>query len=320
MKRTLDFIVIGANKAGTTSLFEYMRRHPEVALPRHKEAPFFSRDATYGRGWEQYLAVTLRSADAAQRWGTVTPDYMAGSVFERGDDDQRYDERTVPERIREQLPDVRVVALLRDPVERALSHHKMAVMNNYDQRSFEQAMEELLRPDALERARAYPTYTNSYVVWGEYGRILNGYFALFPHEQILVEFTENMREDPVMVLRQIYGFVGAAEDFVPDNLGAEYRVGFSERRTSVVTPENLQRGLARNPIARSLWHALPTGGRLWIDYHFDAFAYRYDLWNRRPDGYSYMIDADTAARLREHFGADTEVLERLLDVKPPWAS
>ena len=51
MRKHLDFVVIGANKAGTTSLFEYLRRHPGVAVPSDKEAPYFSRDSVVARGW-----------------------------------------------------------------------------------------------------------------------------------------------------------------------------------------------------------------------------------------------------------------------------
>ena len=54
-KDTLDFLVIGAQKAGTTSLFEYLRRHPEIYLPTIKEAPYFSQDAVRRRGWEAYF-------------------------------------------------------------------------------------------------------------------------------------------------------------------------------------------------------------------------------------------------------------------------
>src|SRR5579859_7000316 len=55
VKRQLDFIVIGAQKSGTTALFEYLRRHPELALPEAKEVPYFSHDANYRRDFDEYL-------------------------------------------------------------------------------------------------------------------------------------------------------------------------------------------------------------------------------------------------------------------------
>lgn len=319
MSHTLDFVVIGANKASTTSLFEYLRRHPEIALPPDKEAPFFSRDAIYARGWERYLDATFGSADPARRWGTVTPDYMAGSVFERANDSGCYDERTVPERMRKQLPDVRLIALLRDPVERALSHHTMAVLNGREARTFDQAVAELLRPRELERSRREPAYANSYVVWGEYGRILSGYFDVFPRKQILVAFMHDMRHAPQELLRRVLGFIDVAQDFVPDNLGTQYRVSATRRRTSRVTPEELQRTATRNRLARAIWRRLPADVRNRVDQAFGSISYRFDLWNREAGTGRQEMSQDTLARLRDHFAADQEHLIELLDMKVPWA-
>ena len=55
MKQSLDFIVIGAQKSGTTALFEYLRHHPELYLPSGKEAPFFSHDSEWNDGWAEYV-------------------------------------------------------------------------------------------------------------------------------------------------------------------------------------------------------------------------------------------------------------------------
>jgi hypothetical protein len=65
VKRTLDFLVTGAHKAGTTSLFEYLRTHPRLYLPPGKERPFFSNDDVYARGWDDYLAKTFFAAPEA---------------------------------------------------------------------------------------------------------------------------------------------------------------------------------------------------------------------------------------------------------------
>jgi hypothetical protein len=158
-KDLLDFIVIGAQKAGTTSLFQYLRYHPEISLPAGKEVPYFSHDALYARGWAAYMRNLARYeaiSDPMRKWGTVTPQYMVGGVLQATADvaiKNNYDERTVPLRIHERLPDVRMIAILRDPVERALSHHRMAVMIGRERRSFDDVVGELLRPNALDRAR-----------------------------------------------------------------------------------------------------------------------------------------------------------------------
>src|SRR5690349_13410408 len=119
MDGALDFIVIGAQKAGTTSLFEYLRRHLEIYLLSHKDAVYFSHDGEWARDWGEYLRHEFRFASPACKWGKVSPTYMVGGVYDaaiRDGEDRHDDERTVPLRIRDYLPEVRLVAILRDPV------------------------------------------------------------------------------------------------------------------------------------------------------------------------------------------------------------
>ncbi len=146
MKQLLDFIVIGAQKSGTTSLFEYMRKHPELCLPVAKEVPYFSNDVRYRDDWEAYLRKAFPFSDPHRRWGTVTPQYMYGGLLHRERQPDRSpgesDVRTVPLLIRERLPDVRLIAILRDPVARARSHHAMTLLNGWETRPFDQAVQD----------------------------------------------------------------------------------------------------------------------------------------------------------------------------------
>ncbi|HEX5852149.1 MAG TPA: sulfotransferase [Solirubrobacteraceae bacterium] len=327
MKDALDFIIIGAQKAGTTSLFEYLRQHPELSFPSGKESPFFSHEAIYERGWEDYIRKALGLADPGDKWGTATPQYMAGGLWEQPNPlagEGGYDERTVPLRIHERLPDVRLIAILRDPVERARSQHRMALMNEIERRPFGQAIDELLRPSSLEGARREPRELTGYVAWGEYGRILAGYFDVFPSEQILVLFTDDLERDPEHLLRRIYEFVGVRADFIPDNIGSRYRVGGTERRVSWLgvhsrlNPWTMQRALTGSSTAKGLWHSLPEPGRRQIDRVFGRVSYRMDLWNRRTEADSSDADRATLERLRAHYEPDAQELAALLGTDPPW--
>jgi hypothetical protein len=323
MKRHLDFIVIGAQKAGTTALFEYLRRHPQISLPAGKEAPYFSHDSSYARPWEEYLAKAFAFADPARKWGTVTTHYMVGGLYEASDSSVQTvlagDELTVPRRIRERLPEVRLIAVLRDPAERALSHHRMMAMTGAERRPFSQAIEELLAPDALDRARNSPRETTGYVVWGEYGRILAGYMDVFEREQLLVVFSEDLRERPRETLAQVYDFIAVA-DAVPDNLGETYRVGASRRRLERLNLYRAQSLLAGNRTVQTLWRSLPPPARRHVDHAFARASYRVDLWNRRHGSGAEEPAEDTVGRLRSHFRADGERLSSLLGTVPPWHS
>ena len=329
-KRELDFIVIGAQKSGTTTLHEYLRRHPQICMPAGKEAPYFSHDAVHGRGWDAYLGKHFALANPESTWGTATPHYMFGAVYDRMNrpvpTPVQSNEHAVPLRIREQLPDVRLIAILRDPVERAYSHHLMTTLTGLETRPFDETIEELLAPAALEDARLNPHETNAYVVWGEYARILRGYLDVFPKTQILVLSMDELGHAVEGMLRRLYEFIGVAPDFVPDNLGARYRQGAERPRFHWLSlygrgsPYAIQRSLARMKPARAIWRALPAPAHQRLDAAFDDAAYRIGLWNRRPNGEAAKAPPDpiTMRRLREHFVEDGRTLSSTFHCGFPW--
>jgi hypothetical protein len=323
MKQVLDFIVIGAQKSGTTSLFEYLRRHPSLSLPAAKEVPYFSHDANYGRPWTEYLRKAFAFADPQTQWGTVTPQYMVGGIYDavRPPDDSpvESDVRTVPLRIRDRLPNVRLIAILRDPVERARSHHAMAALNGWDTRPFAQAVQELLAPEALVSSRRVPEETTGYVVWGEYGRILAGYLDAFGREQLLVLFTTELRDDPASVLRRVFEFLTVDPEFIPDNLGTNYRQGGASRRVRWLDLNVLQAAASSSSVARGLWHAIPEPARRHVDTRFDRMNYWLSLWNRRSGSPGADRQSETDRALRDHYAQDAERIAGLFDVAVPWS-
>lgn len=334
-KDILDFIIIGAQKAGTTSLFRYLKEHPEIALPANKEVPFFCSDPAYARGFTTYMTSLTReiaNPDPARKWGTATPHYMSGGVYQAdGAVKNGYDERTVPSRIRGCLPSVRLVAILRDPVERALSGHREAVMKGHDRRSFDDAIAVLLRPDALEHARKRPQHQGTgYVTWGEYGRILAGYFDVFPREQILVVFTDELERAPARVLSRIQEFIGVSADFKPHDLGQKYNSGVAVRQFSwmrpsswmtpysPLSPQAVQLSLRHNPAARAVWEVIPRDGQRRLRRPYKRVARKVVRRNERSDG--DRVNPATLARLRDHYTEDSARLADLLGVSPPWAT
>lgn len=320
MKTAFDFIVIGAQKAGTTSLFEYMRRHPAIFVPAGKEAPFYSHDAVWGAGWRRYAEKAFALAPTTRAWGSATPHYMLGSVYAPADvtalarDDRT--ERIVPARIRQHAPDTKLIAILRDPVERAFSHHRMEVLRGAETSPFEKAIGKLLDPDLLARSRRVPTETTSYVTTGEYGRILRPYFELFDAARIHVCFSMDLDAAPCAVIRSIWSFLGI-EDFVPDNLGRRYRVGGGRRRAQWLDLDRFQDRVASSRPIRAAWRALPRSARARLDSSFNELNYRVDLRNRTAAAET-RVPEPAAARLREHYAGDRRVLSELLEREIPW--
>jgi hypothetical protein len=322
-KDILDFIVIGAQKAGTTALFEYLRRHPELSLPQAKEVPYFSHNGRYSEDWYEYLHKAFPFSDPDTKWGTVTPQYMYGGILHIPHTSVgppvKSGVRTVPDRIHQRLPEVKLIAILRDPVERAHSHHAMTSLNGWETRSFEQAIRELLDPDALESARRVPEENTGYVVWGEYARILQGYLDIFSGEQMLVLLSSDLREDPRSVLRRVFEFLSVDPEFIPDNLGTSYRESAAARRIDWLDPDQVQRGVSSNPLTRALWHSLPERGRRRIDAGFDRITYLFHLWNRRGRINAVASESETDVMLRRHFQADAQRLREVFGLTAPWS-
>jgi hypothetical protein len=322
VKPAFDFIVIGAQKAGTTALFEYVRRHPEISVPAGKEAPFYSHDTVWSAGWETYAQRTFAFAPESTRWGVATPHYMLGSLYAplNGSlDGPRPSEWIVPSRIKEHAPDVRLIAVLRDPVERAYSHYRMQVLRGTERARFDDAVRSLLQPMRLEHARRTPTEETSYVTTGEYGRILTPYVELFGRDRVRVCFSTDLDREPEAVLRGIWSFLDVDEAFIPANLGQRYRVAGARRRFGWLDLSLLQDRLASCPPVRGIGRALPASVRRRIDSRYNEANYRVELWNRKPAEHAAGPSGDIVRRLREHYAVDRALLSELLEEEPPWA-
>jgi hypothetical protein len=297
MRGALDFAVIGAQKSGTTSLCEYLEAHPRIYVPPEKEIPFFARDYRYEKGWEWYAQEYFSDAPEDALWGTVTPQYMA---------DPR-----VPQRMFETMPEIKLIALLRNPVYRAVSQYKMAVKRGMESRTLERAIEDLADGERARRARGLQASIDNepecYLAWGEYARILGSYRSLFPEEQVLVLFSEDLEDEPREAIRSIMSFLGLPLDFTPPNLGRRYHAGGMRRRIKSIDK------LRKVGVARRLWRLLPKKRRRRL------FG-RIEKWNvvPEPPTSSVTVDPEIVAELVDYFRPEVERLRVLLGREVPW--
>ena len=313
-ERGLDFLVIGAQRAGTTALYEYLRGHPELYLPPGKELPFFSHDRVYRQGWERYTRFFSR-APPDSLVGTVTTQYMAGALMDRvepppADEDLATE---IPRRIVAAFPRVRLIAVLRDPVERAVSQHRLAVMRGWERRTFGEAISTLSTEPQLSEARRRPGETNSYIVFGEYDRILAGYLRHFPREQLCVISSHDLATHPELTLGKVFEFLEVDSSFHPRNAHRRYNQSEDRRRMGWLNPWRWQLSLSGNRIARGVWHRLPSGVRHAIDEPYREAAWRVFLWNRASGGTSRRTAPDDVVRrLEAHFGPGMARLSDLI--------
>jgi Sulfotransferase family len=314
----LDFLGIGAPKAGTTSLHHHMRTHPELYLPEAKEQPFFTVDAAYAEGWDSFAAVAFHGAPPGRLYGKITPHYMGGPVAWRDDGAAAAAEPaavTTARRIAEAFPDVKLIAMLRDPVERAISSYWQTKLLGDDERTLDEALDQELAPAALEVARAHPTDGHQHIVASEYGRALDAYLRFFSREQLFVGSMAVLEREPMALLGELWRFLGIDDSHVPPNLGVRYQVRGTGRRIPVVAA--VPRIVKGTPGLRHAWHALPDRTRAGARARFRTLAERLD--QRKPvgdEGMRQPPDPAVVERLRQHFAADAELIERLVGPVP----
>jgi hypothetical protein len=321
----IDVVIIGAPKAGTTSLFEYLRTHPELHLPKWKETNFFL-DTWYSRGVNWYFDWILTGAPPGAVCGEASVRYMAGTArnADAGEppagaatmEEDLAPEEVVPSRIRAALPNAKLIAVLRDPVDRCVSEYGMAALRGTETRDLETAVADLLRTDQLVQARACYSETNLYVVQSEYGRILAPYFEMFPRENLLVLYTRELADDAGAVMRRVFSFLGVAEDFTPPNLGTRYLEGAARPRSRALDLPRLTRYLRRRKGLLSTWERVPIR----IRQQFWASAFLVEKWNRAPASGDPRPIASPEVQniLRAHFRDDRERLVALTGAEPPW--
>jgi Sulfotransferase domain len=299
--RPLDFLVIGTQKGGTTTLWRHLLRHPRIWMPETKEEPFFCKAEGADPGaFDAFMKRCFADAPEDMLLGKATPHYMMGS--------EDADVTEIARRIAEALPDVRLLALLRDPIERAASQHRMSVRRGWEQRTFEEAVRELLEDRLLEEARTQPSETNSYLVQGEYGRVLSIYRDRFPAEQIHVEPSEALDRDPGGVLDRVLEFLSLPAGFRPPRLDARLHRGGSRRLLDAESRASLLEFLEEN-----VWPKLKDEAED-VKRRFNAFL---AIWDVAPEEHPAMLEAATRKRLEAHYEADGEILGRL-GFAAPW--
>lgn len=202
MRLLPHFVIIGAARAGTTSLYSYLVAHPSVSAPTHKEIHFFDLNYDRGLGWyRRHFPLALPGIHRHRVSGEASPYYLFHPA--------------VPARVHSTLPDVRLIALLRNPIERAYSQHQLASRQGRESLSFEDAMalesERVAGEDERMRAdRRYDSFAHrhhTYLARGLYAEQLERWFEHVSREQLLVLRSEDFFTDPKRVHRRVLDFL-----------------------------------------------------------------------------------------------------------------
>jgi len=202
-----DVLIIGGQRCGTSSLYKWLSRHPNVSPSLRKETEYFSIGHAKGEDWYRAhfpLRLRRRAADVMGRalvTFEATPDYL-------------FDPRA-PKRARALVPEARLIALLRDPADRAVSQYHLNVRLGDESLDLDGALraeDERLR-DEWTRVAEHPDYRAtslrrfSYVARGRYVEQLQRWLDVYPRRQLLVLRSEDLYASPAEVYHRILGFL-----------------------------------------------------------------------------------------------------------------
>ncbi len=199
-RRMPDFIIIGAQKAGTSSLYFYLSQHPSIRVSAIKEIHYYNYYTLRGKGlgwYKSFFPLSLFSRH--QLTGEASPYYL-------------FDE-TVPPRIKKDLRDVKLIALLRDPIDRAYSAYSMNKRRE-DRRDFP-TFEEAIANDDMSSEQS-----SLYLYRGRYADHIKHWLRHFNRDQFLFIKSEEFFQDPKQSLDEVYEFLGV-EKIYPHNTQAQ---------------------------------------------------------------------------------------------------
>lgn len=287
-----NFLVIGAAKAGTTSLRGYLNQHPEIFMADRLEPSFFAHEGETltccGPGDDEWQFITdleayeelFATAGTAAAIGEISPRYL---YFERA-----------CERIGHYAPDMRLIAVLRHPVDRAYSHFLMNQARDCEPEA------DFVAAIAAEDERAAQGWGWDwrYVGAGRYHAQLARYYERFPADRIKVLLYDDLRHRPDVFFGELFDFLGVEKSFRPDTQ-------VRQREAGLPRSHQLRRLLEDNGRVRAMIRRLVPG-----EWKTNLRA-RLATWNTaRPE----RLPDDQRRRLFEtHFADDCRRLAALID-------
>jgi hypothetical protein len=191
-----NLIVIGGLKCGTTSLHHYLNLHPEIAMSRPKELNFFVAELNWPLGAEWYASHFDPSAAVR---GETSPHYT---------DRPRLDDVAV--RMHDLIPEARIIYMVRDPIDRMLSHYLHNLGGGYDDRPLEEAL---------------ASEGTAYVDRSRYAYQLDPYLEEFGRQRIAILSREELKDERATTMRRLFEFLEVDPDFTSPEFEREWETG-----------------------------------------------------------------------------------------------
>lgn len=287
-KRLPDFLIIGAAKSGTTSLYQYLLEHPGVFMPEIKEPCFFDEAVAWKNGIDWYMSLFALARDH-QICGEASTNYTRWPQVER-----------VPEKIKAVVPQAKLIYVMRDPVRRAYSH--------YTHRwSKELHLLEPVSMGFMEFIKSDPMCIDS----SKYSVQIREYLKHFPLSQLLLVVFEDLIENPSAVMNRVFHFL----DLDPVSVAQEKRIkaNSSEEILTSISNYVFFSRFKRNPLYILARLVLPRGLKKFLYEFYASISNNYrktrSLYSFLPltiseSEYMYSLFLPYNIELRDAYGVD----------------
>lgn len=288
MNKTIDFICVGTQKAGTTSLHDILKNHPNIYLPERKEAHFFDIEERFDKGLDWWMETFFKGDRTNKKTGAFTPEYL---YF-----------KNIPERIKNVLgKDLKIIIVLRQPVKRAYSHYLMSKRRGFETKDFKTALKE--EPKRLKENTYFNSNHFSYIDRGLYYNQIKRYVDTFGKENVKVFLFENdIIKNNATTLKTIQEFINvpyvSLDAATKSNQASEPKLKWLR---NIIFNKN-------NPIKIALGY-LPFSEDLKF-----RIASKLNSINQKPTTNKKLNEEDIKEITNTYFINDIEKIEKLLNI------
>lgn len=262
-----NLIIIGAMKCGTTSLHHYLNLHPQISMSRHKELDFFIPTKKWKKGLEWYESHFNEQAEIR---GEASPNYTNYPYWSG-----------VAEKIYSVVPDAKLIYLVRDPIERIISHYVHQYAAGKEDRTINQALTNFTN--------------NQYIARSQYYQQLNQYLQCFPAENILVLSLENLSTQTESTLKIVLQFLNLDPGF-------DFKTGKVLHSSDFKRRKNQYGELIADKFFRQFLKKLPPE----IRFHLEKIVYfPFSQKVEKPE-----VDPDLSQKLKDYLKPDIDQLRQ----------
>lgn len=273
------FLIIGAQKAGTTWLADMIRQHPEVCMPETKELHFFNKQANIKKGLTWYEA-HFDECTAPVR-GEATPNYLWCPTDPTEIEESRRIEN-VPMRVQEAYPGLKFIVSLRDPVDRAVSAYRTLIRGGY-------ISPQTSITDAAHR--------HGILSMGYYQYHIEQWLAVFPRNRFLfLVFEEDVKQNRKQTMETVFDFLGVDTMFAPDRLNERKHPSLGAFYEQLLYYAPWIRTIAKTMMPDLNRERIPFRSTLDRD----------------------LVSGEERAQIAEHFASRNERLPSLIERTPAW--